>query len=166
MAKIQKITPFLWFDHEAEEAVNFYVSIFKNSKITGINRYTEEGAKVSGQKAGSVMVVSFDLEGQQFSAINGGPFLKMSGGISFVINCKDQAEVDHFWEKLSSDGGEAGQCGWINHDKYGVTWQVTPEVLGKMMSDPDEEKAGRVMAEMVKMKKIIIKDLERAYKGK
>src|SRR5258708_24855978 len=143
---MQKITPFIWFDKQAEEAANFYTSVFKNSKIKSVSRYDEASAKASGQPVGSAMVVAFELEGQEFSAINGGQqaFAKPSGVISFVINCDTQEEVDHFWAKLS-EGGEEGQCGWINHDKFGVTWQVVPTILPKLLSDPDPAKAQRAM---------------------
>ena len=163
---MQKIIPFLWFEKDAEEATNFYVSIFKNSKIGKITRYDEAGAKASGMPLGSVMTTDFELNGQEFAAINGGP--PPAGGfqafdrVSFVINCQDQKEVDYFWEKLSEDGGEAGQCGWINRDKFGVTWQITPTILLELINDPDPKKAQRVMEAMLKMKKIIIKDLEDA----
>lgn len=166
MQKIQKITPFLWFEKGAEEAVDFYVSVFKNAKVLKTTHYDEAGAKVSGQSQGSVMTVAFELEGQEFAAINGGPFFQMSGAISFVINCETQEEVDYFWEKLSADGGEAGQCGWINHDKFGVTWQVTPVVMEKYLSDPDPAKAQRVMEAMLQMTKLDIAVLQRAYEGK
>ena len=125
---MQKITPFLWFDDKAEEAVNFYVSIFKNSRITGITRYGEEGAGVAGRPKGTVMTVEFTLNGQEFVALNGGPHFKFTEAISFVVNCETQEEVDYFWEKLSA-GGEESQCGWLK-DKYGLSWQVVPTVLG------------------------------------
>jgi predicted 3-demethylubiquinone-9 3-methyltransferase (glyoxalase superfamily) len=166
---MQKITPFLWFENNAEEAVKYYVEIFanapsknKSAKIVQTTHYDEVGAKASGQKAGSVMTVGFELEGLEFVAINGGPFFKFSGAISFVINCQDQEEVDYFWEKLSVGGGEKGQCGWINHDKYGITWQVVPTVLTELLSDPDGAKAQRVMEAMIKMTKIEIAELEKA----
>lgn len=162
----QKITPFLWFDTQAEDAAKFYVSVFKNSRITNTSYYPEEGQEVTGKPAGSVMVVEFELDGQKFTALNGGPHFKMSGAVSFVIDCKDQEEVDYFWEKLSAEGGESGQCGWINHDKFGVTWQVVPEALGRLLGDPDKEKAGRVMEAMLKMTKIDISELEKAHEGK
>jgi predicted 3-demethylubiquinone-9 3-methyltransferase (glyoxalase superfamily) len=159
---IQKITPFLWLDSQAEEAVNFYTSVFKNSRVLSIGRYDEHGAKASGRPEGSVMVSSFELEGQQFTALNGGPMFKFSGAISFIINCENQEEVDYYWERLS-DGGESGQCGWINRDKFGITWQVVPIILEKLLSDPDHKKSGNVMHAMLKMNKIIIKDLQEAY---
>jgi len=163
---MQKLTPFFWFDSQAEEAANFYVSVFKNSKIKSVARYDEAGAKASGRLVGSAMVASFELEGQEFSALNGGPqpFAKPSGSVSFVINCENQEEVDHFWEKLSQ-GGEEGQCGWINHDKFGVTWQVVPVQLPKLLGDPDPTKAQRVMQAMLQMKKIDIATLEKAAAG-
>ena len=159
---MQKITPFLWFDNQVEEAVNFYVSIFKNSKILNITRYGEAGAKVSEMPKGSVMTVAFQLDGQDFVALNGGSYFKFSGAISFVVNCKTQEEIDYYWEKLS-EGGEKGECGWINHDKFGVTWQVVPIILDEMIADPDPVKAERVMEAMLKMKKIDIQTLRKAY---
>ncbi|MBW8864640.1 MAG: VOC family protein [Verrucomicrobia bacterium] len=140
---MQKITPFLWFDDQAEAAVKFYTSIFKNSKILKVARYGESGAKASGRKKGSVMTVAFRLNGQEFAALNGGPVFKFTEAISFVVNCKTQAEVDHFWKKLSA-GGKEIQCGWLK-DKYGVSWQIVPEILGKLMSSKDTAKSQRVM---------------------
>lgn len=161
---MQKITPFLWFNDNAEEAVNFYTSVFKNSKILNISRYGEESVEVSGRPAGSVMTASFEIEGQKFMALNGGPIFKFTEAISFVIDCKDQEEVDYFWEKLS-EGGEKSQCGWLK-DKFGVSWQVVPEALGDLVGGPDEEGAGRAMAAMLKMTKLDIAELQRAYDGK
>jgi predicted 3-demethylubiquinone-9 3-methyltransferase (glyoxalase superfamily) len=163
---MQKITPFLWFDDKAEEAANFYVSIFrrfklKNSKIGTITRYEEEGAKVSGRPKGTVMVVTFQLDGQEFMALNGGPHFKFSEAISFLVNCETQKEVDELWEKLS-EGGERGRCGWLK-DKYGLSWQIVPTVLGKMLQDKDAEKSKRVMNAMLKMDKIEIETLKQAY---
>jgi predicted 3-demethylubiquinone-9 3-methyltransferase (glyoxalase superfamily) len=157
MASTQKITPFLWFDNQAEEAANLYVSIFENSGVTGVNRYGEAGPGPQG----TAMTVSFELEGQEFTALNGGPEYKFTEAISFFVNCESQAEVDELWEKLS-EGGEQGPCGWLK-DKYGVSWQIVPTVLGEMLSDPDPEKAQRVMQAMLQMKKIDIKGLEEAY---
>lgn len=155
---MQKIIPFLWFDDKAEEAVNFYVSIFKNSKITSITRYGE----VPGPK-GKVMSLIFELEGQEFMALNGGPrVFTFSGAISFFVKCKTQEEVDNFWEKLSEDG-EKQQCGWLK-DKYGVTWQIVPNILGEMLNDPDPKKVKKVTEAMLQMKKIDIEGLEKAYK--
>lgn len=157
----QKITPFLWFDNQAEEAAKFYVSIFKNSKIGHIARYGKEGYEIHGRPAGSVMTVEFQLDGQDFIALNGGPQFKFTEAISFCVNCETQEEVDEYWEKLSQ-GGEEGPCGWLK-DKYGLSWQINPTVLGEMLADKDRKKAGRVMNAMLQMKKIDIKALKRAY---
>ncbi len=151
------ITPFLWFDHQAEEAAKFYVSIFKNSQIVTTTRYGEAGP---GPK-GSVMTVVFQLEGQEFIALNGGPQFKFTEAISFSVNCKTQKEVDEFWEKLSA-GGEEGPCGWLK-DNYGLSWQINPTILGEMLNDPDPKRSRRVMEAMLKMKKIDIAGLQRAY---
>jgi len=156
---MQKITPFLWFDSNAEEALNFYTGIFENSKILSIARYSDAGP---GPK-GSVMTVEFELDGQPFIALNGGPQFKFTEAISFSVDCKTQKEVDEFWEKLSA-GGEQGPCGWLK-DKYGLSWQISPSILGEMLSDPDPEKSKRVMEAMLKMKKIEIEGLKRAYAG-
>jgi len=155
-----KITPFLWFDTQAEEAARFYVSIFKNSKIVNITRYGEAGPG----PAGSVMIVDFELDGQPFIALNGGPQFKFNEAISFSVDCKTQGEVDEFWKKLSA-GGEEGPCGWLK-DKYGLSWQVNPTILGEMLNDSDPEKSKRVMAAMLKMKKIDIAALKKAYAEK
>ena len=160
----QKITPFLWFDNQAEEAVNFYTSIFENSKIGSAARYDEEGSKAAGRPKGSVMTVAFQLAGQDFVALNGGPVFKFTEAVSFVVNCESQKEVDHFWEKLSA-GGEEVQCGWLK-DKFGLSWQVVPTVLSEMLQDKDAQKAKRVMAAMLKMKKIDIAELWRAYEAR
>lgn len=158
MTKIkQKITPFLWFDDNAEEAMTFYISIFKNSKVLTVNRYGEAGP---GQK-GTVMVANFLLDGQEFTALNGGPKFKFTEAISFVVTCQSQEEVDHYWEKLS-EGGNESMCGWLK-DKYGLSWQIVPTALIELMSDPDPKKSKRVMTAMLQMKKIIITDLEKAY---
>jgi predicted 3-demethylubiquinone-9 3-methyltransferase (glyoxalase superfamily) len=162
--KVQRITPFLWFDNGAEEAVNFYVSIFKNSKIRGIARYDEEGARAAGRPAGTVMTVAFELDGQEFTALNGGPIFKFTEAISFVVNCETQEEVDHFWEKLRS-GGQEVQCGWLK-DRFGVSWQVVPTILGEMLQDKDPAKSKRVMVALLKMKKIDVEGLKRAYDGR
>jgi predicted 3-demethylubiquinone-9 3-methyltransferase (glyoxalase superfamily) len=164
MQTVQKITPFLWFDHQAEEAAHFYVSIFKNSKIGNIARYDEESAAVSGRPKGSVMTVAFQLEGQEFTALNGGPIFKFSPAISFVVNCDTQAEVDHLWEKLSA-GGATEQCGWLK-DKYGVSWQIVPTILPEMLQDKDPAKAKRVMHAMLQMTRLDIKALKEAYDGR
>lgn len=160
---IQKITPFLWFDNQAEEAVNFYVSIFKNSRVGSIARYDEEAAKASGRPRGSVMTVAFELDGQEFVALNGGPLFKFTEAISFVVNCETQEEVDHFWERLSA-GGQEVQCGWLK-DRFGVSWQIVPTVLVEMLQDKDGEKSKRVMAAMLRMKKINIEALRKSYEA-
>ncbi len=157
---MQKITPFLWFDGKAEEAMNFYVSIFKNSKVGKVTRYGDAGP---GPK-GSVMSATFQLEGQDFYALNGGPHFTFTPAISFFVNCETQQEVDELWEKLS-EGGKTNRCGWLA-DKYGVSWQIIPSALGRMLGDPDPQKAKRVMMAMLQMEKIDIKGLEKAYEGK
>ena len=161
----QKITPCLWFDDEAEEAVTFYTGIFRNSKVLNVSRYGEAGHEIHGKPAGTVLTVAFELEGQAFTALNGGPVFRFNEAISFQVDCETQEEVDHYWEKLS-EGGEpkAQQCGWLK-DKYGVSWQVVPRVLVEMMSDPDSGKSGRAMEAMLQMKKIDIAELKRAYRG-
>ena len=156
---MQKITPFLWFDGKAEEAMNFYISIFKNSKIVSVSRYGEGGP---GPK-GTVMTGTFQLEGQQFMALNGGPHFTFSPAISFFVNCETQHEVDELWEKLA-DGGEEQRCGWLK-DKYGVSWQIVPSVLGKLLQDKDAKKSKRVMKAMLGMNKLDIEDLKKAYEG-
>ncbi len=157
---MQKIAPFLWFDDKAEEAMNFYVSIFKNSKIVSVFRYGEGGP---GPK-GTVMTGTFELEGQKFMALNGGPHFKFSPAISFFVNCETQTEVDELWEKLS-EGGEKQRCGWVT-DKFGVSWQIIPTVLGKMLSDPDPVKSKNAMNAMLQMDKIDIARLKQAYEQK
>jgi predicted 3-demethylubiquinone-9 3-methyltransferase (glyoxalase superfamily) len=158
---MQKITPFLWFNDNAEEAANFYVSVFKDSKVNSVSRYEEAGAKVSGRPAGSAMTVEFELEGQPFIALNGGPAFKFTEAISFVVNCDTQEEVDALWEKLSAHP-ESEQCGWLK-DKFGLSWQIVPAALGEMLGDKDPEKAKRVMEAMLQMGKIDIAGLKRAY---
>jgi predicted 3-demethylubiquinone-9 3-methyltransferase (glyoxalase superfamily) len=162
---MQKITPCLWFDNQAEEAANFYTSIFKKSKIGNISRYGKEGYDIHGREAGTVLTIDFEIEGQRFTCLNGGPVFKFNEAISFVVQCKTQKEVDYYWEKLS-EGGDEGtqQCGWLK-DKYGVSWQIVPVVLGEMLQDKDPEKSGRVMKSMLQMKKLDIEELKRAYKG-
>ncbi len=157
---MQKITPFLWYDNNAEEAVNLYTSAFKNSKIKKVSRYGDAGP---GPK-GSVMVINFEIEGQDFSAINGGPVFKFTPAISLMVNCKTQEEVDELWEKLSA-GGRTDQCGWLQ-DKFGLSWQITPKILGEMIADKDPVKSNRVMAAMMKMTRIDIKKLQEAYDQK
>jgi predicted 3-demethylubiquinone-9 3-methyltransferase (glyoxalase superfamily) len=161
---MQKITPFLWFNDNAEEAVKFYTSVFKNSNIGKIARYDQAGEKASGRPAGSVMTVEFQLEGQEFVALNGGPMFKFTEAISFVVNCETQEEVDYYWERLSA-GGKEVQCGWLK-DKFGLSWQIVPTVLGELLSDKDAAKAQRVMQAMLKMVKLDIKKLKQAAKGK
>ncbi|WNM64228.1 VOC family protein [Candidatus Nitrospira neomarina] len=158
---MQKITPCLWFDHQAEEAVKFYVSIFKNTKIGDITHYEEEGAKVSGRPKGSVMTITFQLDGQEFLALNGGPHFTFTEAISFIINCASQEEVNELWEKLS-EGGEKGQCGWLK-DKYGLSWKIVPTVLSEMMQSHDSKQNNRVMSSLLQMKKLDIKRLQEAY---
>ncbi len=155
-----KITPFLWFDDQAEEAVNFYVSIFKNSKTTGITHYGEAGSEAAGRPKGTVMTIAFQLEGQEFVALNGGPIFTFSPATSFAVNCETQEEVDELWEKLS-EGGEKQQCGWLK-DKFGVPWQIVPSILGEMLQDKDQKKSEDVMKAMLQMDKIDIEKLKRA----
>ncbi|HVZ18846.1 MAG TPA: VOC family protein [Terriglobales bacterium] len=152
---MQGITPFLWFDGQAEQAANFYVSVFKNSKIKQVSRYSEGGPA----SAGSVMIVVFELDGREFLALNGGPMFKFTEAVSFVVNCDDQKEIDYYWDKLTADGGKPGQCGWLK-DKFGLSWQVVPTAIGRLMSDP--ERAPRVMAEVMKMTKLDLKKMEEA----
>src|SRR5256885_13592027 len=161
---MQKITPFLWFDDQAEEAVNFYTALFKNSKIGRIFRYNEEAAEKTGRPVGSVLTIEFEIEGQKFVALNGGPLFKFNESVSFVINCETQEEVDYFWGKLTADGGEESACGWLK-DKFGFSWQVTPTVLIDMLHDKDPEKAELVMKAMLQMQKIEIPKLKAAYGG-
>jgi predicted 3-demethylubiquinone-9 3-methyltransferase (glyoxalase superfamily) len=155
-----KISPFLWFDNQAEEAAKFYVSVFPGSKITKVSRYGEGGPG----PAGSVMVVEFVIDGQTVMALNGGPDLKLTEAFSMNVECKDQAEVDRYWKALAADGGEEGPCGWLK-DKFGLSWQVNPTILKEMLDDPDRQKAKRVMDAMMKMKKIEIPILKKAYDG-
>jgi predicted 3-demethylubiquinone-9 3-methyltransferase (glyoxalase superfamily) len=154
---MQKIVPYIWFNDQAEEAVNFYTSIFKDSKIGDVSRYTDDA---SGQ-VGNVMTMTFQLNGQDFMALNGGPAFSFTPAISLFVNCESQEEVDHLWEKLSA-GGEVEQCGWLK-DKFGISWQIIPTVLGEMMADKDPEKLGRVMQAMLQMTKIDISLLKKAY---
>jgi predicted 3-demethylubiquinone-9 3-methyltransferase (glyoxalase superfamily) len=156
-----RLTPCLWFDSEAEEAANFYVSVFKNSKIGKVSRYGKEGYEVHGRKAGTVMTVEFEIEGQKFLALNGGPHFKFNEAVSFQIHCQTQEEVDYFWSKLAT-GGKESQCGWLK-DKFGLFWQVVPDVLSQLLSDKNSEKAGRVMKSMLQMKKIDIAALQQAH---
>jgi predicted 3-demethylubiquinone-9 3-methyltransferase (glyoxalase superfamily) len=156
---MQKITPFLWFDNQAEEAMNFYTSVFKNSKAGNVSRYGEAGPGTPG----SVLTASFELEGLEFTALNGGPHFKFTEAISLYVNCESQEEVDYFWGKLS-EGGDISQCGWLK-DKFGLSWQIIPSVLPKLLNDPDREKANRVMQAMLQMQKIDVAKLQQAYVG-
>ena len=149
---MQKITPFLWFDGQAEEAMNFYLSIFKSGKVLNVSRAN-----------GKVMSVTFELEGQQFIGLNAGPLFKFNEAVSFFVSCETQEEVDELWEKLSQ-GGERSRCGWLK-DKFGLSWQIIPRALGKLMNDPDPQKSQAVMQAMLKMNKIVIEDLQKAYNG-
>lgn len=152
---MKKITPFLWFDTQAEDAMKFYVSLFKNSKVHNISRGPD----------GRAFIVSFELDGQEFMGLNAGPEFKFNEAVSMYVNCEDQAEVDYFWNALTADGGEESMCGWLK-DKYGLSWQIVPKQLRELMGDPDPEKSQRVMGAMLKMKKIIVADLQNAYDGK
>jgi len=159
---MHKITPFLWFDSNAEEAVNFYVPIFENSKIKGITRYTEAGKEFHGKEPGTAMTVEFQLQGQEFAAINGGPHFKFTEAISFVVHCESQDEVDYFWEKLSAGGDpKAQQCGWLK-DKFGLSWQIVPTVLFELLKDKDTNKSQRAMQAVLQMTKIDIQRLQQA----
>jgi predicted 3-demethylubiquinone-9 3-methyltransferase (glyoxalase superfamily) len=161
---MQKITPMLWFDNQAEEAARFYTSIFDDSKIKTITRYGDAGAEASGRPKGSAMTVSFEIEGQEFVALNGGPEFKFSEAISFIVNCKTQKEVDEMWAKLTAGGGQPGPCGWLK-DKFGLSWQVVPTALNELIASKDPGKSERVMAAMLKMSKLDIDALERAAEG-
>jgi predicted 3-demethylubiquinone-9 3-methyltransferase (glyoxalase superfamily) len=163
MQNLHSITPCLWFDHQAEEAARFYTAVFKNSKIVSMTRYGEAGHEIHGQAAGTVLTVNFELDGQPFTALNGGPVFKFNEAISFQVHCDTQEEVDYYWEKLSEGGDEkAQQCGWLK-DRYGVSWQVVPSVLPAMLNDPDPEKSGRVMTALLQMKKLDIDTLKEVY---
>jgi predicted 3-demethylubiquinone-9 3-methyltransferase (glyoxalase superfamily) len=157
---MQKITPFLWFDDQAEEAMSFYTSVFEDSKVIGVSRYGEAGPG----EPGTVMIATFEIEGQRFTALNGGPRFKFTEAISFVVDCETQDEVDELWESLTANGGEESMCGWLR-DKYGLSWQIVPRILGELMGDEDREKAKRVTESMLGMRKLEIGELERAYEG-
>jgi predicted 3-demethylubiquinone-9 3-methyltransferase (glyoxalase superfamily) len=159
-----KIAPCLWFDSQGEEAANFYVSIFKNSRIVQVGRYGKAGFEAHGRPAGTVMLVEFELDGQRFQALNGGPHFKLSEAISLSVYCADQAEVDYFWSKLSSGGGSEGPCGWLK-DRFGLSWQVVPEAIPRLLGGGTSDKAQRVFAAIMGMKKIDIATLEKAYAG-
>jgi predicted 3-demethylubiquinone-9 3-methyltransferase (glyoxalase superfamily) len=163
---MQKISPCLWFDDQGEEAAKFYTSIFKDSKIGDVTRYGKEGYEIHGREEGTVMTVEFEIEGQKFLALNGGPIFKFNEAISFQVYCETQEEVDYYWEKLSEGGDEkAQQCGWLK-DKYGVSWQIVPTILIKMLKDKDSEKSQRVMKAMLQMHKLDISILKKAYAEK
>ena len=165
MPTIRKIIPCLWFDSQAEEAAKFYVSVFERSRITGITRYGTEGQEVHGGKPGSVLTVAFELDGQPFTALNGGPLFRFTEAVSFQVMCETQDEIDRYWSKLSAGGDEkAQQCGWLK-DQYGLSWQVVPAVLPALIGDPDPAKAGRVMKALLPMKKLDIKTLKQAHAG-
>jgi predicted 3-demethylubiquinone-9 3-methyltransferase (glyoxalase superfamily) len=160
-----KIAPCLWFDDQAEEAANFYITVFKNSRITAISRYGEAGREIHGRPAGSILTVAFELDGQPFTALNGGPVFRFNEAISLMINCDTQEELDHYWNRLTAGGDPAAQqCGWLK-DRFGVSWQVVPTVVAKMMTDPDRAKTDRVMSALLQMKKLDIAALKRAYSG-
>jgi predicted 3-demethylubiquinone-9 3-methyltransferase (glyoxalase superfamily) len=165
MPRVSRISPCLWFDDQAEEAAAFYTGIFQNAKITGVSRFTEAGKEIHGKPAGSVMTVAFELDGQPFTALNGGPLFKFTEAISFQVNCDSQEEVDYYWERLSVGGDpNAQQCGWLK-DRFGVSWQIVPTILPQLISDPDSAKTQRVLQAMFPMKKIIIAELTRAHGG-
>jgi len=164
MSRVQTITPCLWFDDEAEEAVTFYTSIFKNSRIVKTSRYGEAGRETHGRPPGSVMVIAFELDGQTFTALNGGPGFKFNEAISLQVNCETQREVDYFWERLSEGTDGNGQCGWLK-DKYGVSWQVVPSVLPELLADHESEPYRRTMEALIKMQKFDIDKLKRAHAG-
>jgi predicted 3-demethylubiquinone-9 3-methyltransferase (glyoxalase superfamily) len=162
--KTNRIAPCLWFDNQAEEAANFYVSIFKNAKINRITRYSKAGTDIHGGKPGSVMVVAFEIDGQPFTALNGGPLFKFNEAVSFQVPCETQAEIDYYWERLTADGGEEGPCGWLK-DKFGLSWQVVPTALIEMLTDHASERTERVTDAFMQMKKFDIAALKRAYEG-
>jgi predicted 3-demethylubiquinone-9 3-methyltransferase (glyoxalase superfamily) len=162
--KRKAVTPCLWFDDQAEEAANLYCSIFPDSKITAVSRYPEAGQEIHKKPAGSVMVVAFEIGGQPFTALNGGPIFKFDEAVSFQIMCDTQHEVDYYWDALTKDGGQESQCGWLK-DKFGLSWQVVPSGIPKMMTDPDTRKSARVMDAFMQMKKLDVAAIERAYAG-
>jgi len=165
MPSVQKITPNLWFDDQAEEAASFYVSVFPDGEILSVSRYGEAGFEIHGRPAGSVMTVDFRIAGIHFVGLNGGPLFRFNESVSFIIDCADQAEVDHYWDALGEGGDPAAQqCGWLK-DRFGVSWQVVPEALGRLMSDPDPAVGQRVMTAFLPMKKLIIAELEKAARG-
>ena len=158
---MQKITPFLWFDNNASEALEFYKSVFKNTTISNTSYYSEESAKMSGLPAGTLMTATLNIDGQEFIVLNGGPIFKFTEAVSFVVSCEDQAEVDEYWDKLTSDGGEESQCGWLK-DKFGLSWQIVPEQLGEYLGNPDPIKSQKAIQAMMQMKKLDINEFEKA----
>jgi predicted 3-demethylubiquinone-9 3-methyltransferase (glyoxalase superfamily) len=165
VAALKRITPCLWFDDQAEEAVQFYTSIFAGSSIGLISRYGEAGKEIHGRPPGSVLTIAFELDGQPFTALNGGPAFRFNEAVSFQVMCETQEEVDYYWDKLREGGvGEAQWCGWLK-DRFGLSWQIVPNVLPQMIGDPDSARSQRVFAAIMKMKKIVIADLKRAYDG-
>jgi predicted 3-demethylubiquinone-9 3-methyltransferase (glyoxalase superfamily) len=165
MPSKQRITPCLWFDSQAEEAAKYYTGIFKNSRITDIGRYGEAGKEIHGRPPGSVMIVVFELDGQRFTALNGGPLFKFNEAVSLQVSCETQAEVDHYWDKLSAGGDpKAQQCGWLK-DKFGLSWQIVPDIIPKLLGDPSSPKSQRAMTEMMQQKKPDIAAMQRAYDG-
>lgn len=158
------ITPCLWFDGQGEEAARFYASVFENSKLGKLSRYDEATAKAAGREAGSALTVEFELDGHPFLALNGGPQFRFDEAISFVVHCEDQAEVDHYWNALTADGGEESMCGWLK-DRFGVSWQIVPTVLAELMGGPDPEASGRVTRALMQMRKLDIAVLQAAYDG-
>jgi predicted 3-demethylubiquinone-9 3-methyltransferase (glyoxalase superfamily) len=164
MAQLQRITPFLWFDTQAEDAAKFYTSVFKNSRIIRVSKYPNAGQEQHHMPAGSTMTVDFEIEGQRFTAMNAGPVFKFTEAVSFVVHCQNQEEIDYFWEKLTAGGGAPSECGWLK-DRYGLSWQVTPEILLDMINDKDEAARTRAFSAMMTMKKIDIAELKRAFAG-
>lgn len=159
---MQKIAPCLWFDTQAEEAANFYVSLFKNSKVLKVTRYPGVGQEITGKAEGSILTVEFELDGQHYTALNGGPQFKFSEAFSLQVYCESQEEIDEYWTKFTADGGQESQCGWLK-DKYGMSWQIVPTAIEKLMDDPNKSKVNAVMAALLKMKKLVIADLQAAY---
>ncbi len=165
MAKLHRITPCLWFDGEGEDAARFYTSIFPNSRILGVSRYGEAGSEIHGDRAGKVLTVLFELDGQRLTALNGGPQFKFTEAISLQVNCDTQEEVDYYWDKLSAGGDPSAQaCGWLK-DRFGLSWQVVPSIIGSLLQSSDKAKSERAMTAMLKMKKLDIAELQRAYEG-
>jgi predicted 3-demethylubiquinone-9 3-methyltransferase (glyoxalase superfamily) len=164
MVSVQKLVPCLWFDRQAEEAAKFYVSIFKNSKLGGVSYYPNEGQEIHGTKEGTVLVAEFEIEGQKFMGLNGGPQFKFTEAVSFTVNCDTQEEIDYHWSRLTADGGQEGPCGWLK-DKFGLSWQIAPSMVGKWLTDPDKRKSARVIAAVMKMGKLDIAALQKAFDG-